>query len=82
MKYWNYQNQCIINTVSKIDKDMKNNDVINTIIDIYYQHKERYEYRRIILELHNRGFKINHKKVKRLIHQWKTFSNDETRNVL
>ena len=43
---------------------MKNDDVMNTIIDIYYQHKERYGYRRITLELHNRGFKINHKKVK------------------
>ena len=46
---------------------MKNDDVMNTIIDIYYQHKERYGYRRITLELHNRGFKINHKKVKRLM---------------
>ena len=26
-------------TVSKIDKDMKNNDIMNTIIDIYYQLK-------------------------------------------
>lgn len=33
---------------------MKNDDVMNTIIDIYYQHKERYGYRRITLELHNR----------------------------
>lgn len=46
---------------------MKNDDVMNTIIDIYYQHKGRYGYRRITLELHNRGFKINHKKVKRLM---------------
>jgi len=32
-------------TVSKIDKDMKNNDIMNTIIDLYNQHKERYGYR-------------------------------------
>lgn len=51
-------------TVSKIDKDMKNNDIMNTIIDLYNQHNERYGYRKITLGLRNRGFKINHKKVK------------------
>lgn len=56
-------------TVSKIDKDMKNDDVMNMIIDIYYTHKKRYGYRRITLELHNRGIKINHKKVKRLMNR-------------
>ena len=56
-------------TVSKIDKDMKNDDVMNMIIDIYYTHKKRYGYCRITLELHNRGIKINHKKVKRLMNR-------------
>lgn len=37
------------------------------IIDIYYTHKGRYGYRRINLELANRGFKVNPKKVKRLM---------------
>ena len=46
---------------------MKNDDIMNTIIDIYYQHKGRYGYRRITLELHNKGIQINHKKVKRLM---------------
>lgn len=40
---------------------------MNVIIDIYYTHKGRYGYRRITLELMNRGFKVNHKKVKRLM---------------
>lgn len=40
---------------------------MNTIIDIFYTHKGRYGYRRITLDLINKGFHINHKKVKRLM---------------
>lgn len=40
---------------------------MNQIIEIYYSHKKRYGYRRITLELANRGCKVNHKKVKRLM---------------
>lgn len=54
-------------TRSKINKDTKNDEVMNAIIDIYYAHKGRYGYRRVTLELANRGFNINHKKVKRLM---------------
>jgi transposase InsO family protein len=34
---------------------------------IYHDHKGRYGYRRITLELHNQGFLINHKTVQRLM---------------
>lgn len=54
-------------TLSKSDKDMKNDEIMNQIIDIYYSHKKRYGYRRITLELANKGIKVNHKKVKRLM---------------
>lgn len=54
-------------TLNKLDKDTKNDDIMNTIIDIYYTHKARYGYRRITLELMNRGYIVNHKKVKRLM---------------
>ncbi|WP_158554136.1 IS3 family transposase [Absiella sp. AM54-8XD] len=40
---------------------------MNAIIGIFYTHKGRYGYRRITLELANRGFRVNHKKVKRLM---------------
>ncbi len=46
---------------------MKNDEIMNVIIEIFYIHKERYGYRRIALELINRGFTVNHKKVKRLM---------------
>lgn len=54
-------------TLNKLDKDTKNDDIMNAIIDIYYAHKARYGYRRITLELINRGYTVNHKKVKRLM---------------
>lgn len=54
-------------TLNKLDKDIKNDDIMNTIINIFYTHKARYGYRRITLELINQGFKVNHKKVKRLM---------------
>lgn len=54
-------------TLSKTNRDAKNDEVMNTIIDIYYTHKGRYGYRRVTLELANKGFLVNHKKVKRLM---------------
>lgn len=46
---------------------MKNDELMNEIITIFYEHKERYGYRRIGLELRNRGHQVNDKKVKRLM---------------
>jgi transposase InsO family protein len=37
------------------------------IIAIYYENQGRYGYRRITMELHNRGYDINHKTVQRLM---------------
>ena len=52
---------------SKIDPEIKNDELMNEIISIYYNHKGRYGYRRITLELSNRGIIVNHKKVLRLM---------------
>ncbi len=49
------------------DKDYKHDDLMNVIIDIFYKNKSRYGYRRITLELANRGINVNHKTVKRLM---------------
>lgn len=54
-------------TISKKDKDEENDSLMNEIIAIFYEHKSRYGYRRITLELKNRGYSVNHKKVKRLM---------------
>ena len=53
--------------LSKADKDTKNDEIMNRIIDIYYHHKGRYGYRRIYLQLLKEGHSINHKKVQRLM---------------
>ncbi len=53
--------------INKLDKDFKNDDLMNEIINIYYHHKQRYGYRRVYLELKRRGYHINDKKVKRLM---------------
>ena len=54
-------------TINKSDKDLKNDDLMNEIIDIYYHHEKRYGYRRVSLELIRRGIKANEKKVRRLM---------------
>lgn len=54
-------------TINKENKDAKNEEIIVEIKDIYHDHKGRYGYRRVTLELLNRGYRVNHKKVKRLM---------------
>lgn len=54
-------------TLSKIVKDDKNDEIMVKIINIFYPHKERYGCRRIHLELLNKGYKVSHGKVKRLM---------------
>ena len=54
-------------TLGKADKDGKNEEIFRQIEEIYHRNKGRYGYRRILLELANRGYKVNHKKVKRIM---------------
>ncbi|MCQ2795679.1 MAG: IS3 family transposase, partial [Bacilli bacterium] len=52
----------------RIDKDMKNKDLVNTIHDIFVKSKNRYGYRRITMALRNEyGWIVNHKRVLRLM---------------
>lgn len=53
--------------LSKVDKDDKNNEIIEKIKEIFIVNKERYGYRRITLELKNQGYNVNHKKVYRIM---------------
>lgn len=41
----------------------------SSIIDIYHQHKGRYGYRRITMELRNQGIVVNHKTVEKLMRE-------------
>ena len=53
-----------IKTFNRVDTDKPVKDLIKAIFN---ENKARYGYRRITLELKNRGYQINHKKVKRLM---------------
>ena len=48
------------------DPDWKYDNVMNRIIQIFYDHKSRYGYRRITLQLIREGYRVNHKLIKRL----------------
>ena len=56
----------IINNYENPDVDL---ELKNLIKEIFNKHKSRYGYRRITLELRNKGLVINHKRVKRLMSQ-------------
>ena len=55
--------------LNRLQKPDKYKEVKEEITSIYHQNKGRYGYRRITLELHNRGFCINHKTVRRLMRE-------------
>jgi transposase InsO family protein len=52
-----------------VEKPDKYEDVKCVITQIYHENKGRYGYRRITLELRNRGYIINHKTVQKLMKQ-------------
>ena len=57
------------------NKHMKDEDkyseIRKQITDIFHENKGRYGYRRITMEMHNRGYVINHKTVLRLMNEEK-----------
>ena len=53
--------------LKELDGYDKDKEIKAEIQEIYYEHKGNYGYRRITLELRNRGFVVNHKKVQRLM---------------
>ncbi len=55
--------------INKPDIDIKNEDLIEKIKDIFYENKQRYGVRRITAELRNQGININHKKIQRLMNK-------------
>ena len=53
--------------VKQLDRPDKYAEIKEVIQEIYNEHKGRYGYRRITLELRNRNYGINHKTVRRLM---------------
>jgi len=55
--------------INKIDVVAeRNKELMNEIEEIFVQNKRRYGVRRVHKELQNRGYKVNHKRVQRLMH--------------
>jgi putative transposase len=55
--------------VKQLNRPDKYSEVKEVIKQIFDEHQGRYGYRRITLELHNRGYSINHKTVRRQMNQ-------------
>ena len=53
--------------LKQLDKPDKNQELKAEIQSIFIEHKGNYGYRRIHLELRNRGYLVNHKRVQRLM---------------
>ena len=53
--------------INKLDLDIKNEELIEKINDIFNENKRRYGVRRITAELRNQCVIVNHKKVQRLM---------------
>ena len=55
--------------ISKVDAvEMRNQELMDEIKEIFEHHKHRYGVRRVHRELVNRGHNVNHKRVQRLMH--------------
>ena len=48
--------------------EIRNKELLKEITSIFTEHKGRYGVRRVHQELINRGYKVNHKRVQRLMH--------------
>ena len=53
--------------LKQLDKPDKNQELKDEIQSIFIEHKGNYGYRRVHLELRNRGYLVNHKRVQRLM---------------
>ncbi|WP_420031108.1 IS3 family transposase [Streptococcus porcinus] len=53
--------------LKQLEQDDLDKSIKDQIQEVYQKHKGNYGYRRITLELRNRGFIINHKRVQRLM---------------
>lgn len=53
--------------IKQMKRPDKYADIKNEILVIYHENQGRYGYRRITMELRNRGYQINHKTVQRLM---------------
>jgi putative transposase len=66
LKVFNLKKSTYYYTLNAMNND-KDADLKQEILAIFQENKSRYGYRRVTLELKNRGINVNHKKVKRIM---------------
>lgn len=69
LKFFEISKSTYFYNINKYEKPDVDLELKNLIKEIFNKHKSRYGYRRITLELRNKGLVINHKRVKRLMSQ-------------
>ena len=67
--------------LKQLDKPDKDQELKAEIQSIFIEHKGNYGYRRIHLELRNRGYVVNHKRVQRLMKVLNLQAKNATENA-
>ena len=67
LKYAEVTRSTFYYQLNRMKEPDKYKEIKEVITAIYHENKGRYGYRRMTMELHNRGFKINHKTVLKLM---------------
>lgn len=69
--------------ISKDDVvEARNAELLVKIREIFNENMGRYGVRRVHMELCNRGYKINHKRVQRLMHNARLFGKSPKKNII
>ncbi|VRG42303.1 degenerate transposase (Orf2) [Streptococcus pneumoniae] len=69
--------------LKQLDKTDKDQELKAEIQSIFIEHKGNYAYRRIYLELRNRGYLVNHKRVQHLMkYSIYKLKRDKNENIL
>lgn len=67
LKYAKVTRSTFYYQLNRLKEPDKYKEIKEEIASIYHENKGRYGYRRMTMELHNRGFNINHKTVSKLM---------------
>ncbi len=67
LKYAEVTRSTFYYQLNRMKETDKYKEIKEEITAIYHENKGRYGYRRITMELHNRGYNINHKTVSKLM---------------
>lgn len=67
LNFFNIAKSTYFYTINTYSREDINYELKEEIKHIFIENKSRYGYRRVTLELKNRGIKVNHKRVKRLM---------------